>query len=63
MRGIIKKMRLISHCTTLTIHDSPFDCGSAEGRDVSGGGERNRRLTDTIKRDVDEQLIIWSLVG
>jgi len=35
--------------------------GSAEGRDVSGEGKRDRRPTDTIfsaRRDVDEQLII-----
>jgi len=38
--------------------------GSAEGRDVSGEGKRDRRPTDTIysaRRDVDEQLIIWPL--
>jgi len=37
------------------------ECGSAEGRDVSGGGERNRRPTATIysaRRSDDEQLII-----
>jgi len=43
-RGIIKMMCLTDK---LSPHYSPFDrwrvCG-AEGRDVSGEGERNRRL-------------------
>ena len=45
----------------LLIHDSPFDrwgCRSAGGRDVSGGGDGNRRSINTLysaRRDDDDQ--------
>jgi len=49
MRGEIKKMRLTDHSPTLTTSDGPFEDGEpAEGCDVNGGGERNRKVTDTI---------------
>ena len=41
MRGIIKKIRLINHSAMLTT-----TAHSTKGRDVSGGGERNRRPTN-----------------
>ena len=64
MRGMIKEGRALPTTALHRLPTTDGDCGGAEGRGVSGGGERNRKWTDTIYaigRDVDEQLIIWSL--
>ena len=60
MRGIIKKMRFIDHCPTLTTHSRQMESMRVLKNEILVVEEKERRPTDIMysaRRDVDQQLI------
>jgi len=60
MRGIIKKMRFIDHCPTLTTHFRQMESMRVLKNEILAVEEKERRPTDIMysaRRDVDQQQI------